>query len=169
MNLYLLRHGEAGKRVDDTPEGDANRSLTEEGRRRVERGVRGLRAVDAAFDAILSSPLLRALQTAQIVADAFRAQSVLETTPHLAPGGDPDKLLDQVAGGGGLHKGVLLVGHEPDLGQLASRLLFGEAASCLRLKKGGLIKLAVSLPYSSRCAELRWLLTPRQLVRLGKG
>jgi phosphohistidine phosphatase len=168
MNLYLLRHGEAAPANSDTPEGDEQRPLTDKGCRRMESVARGLRAVDAAFDAILSSPLLRALQTAKIVASVFRSRTRLETTPCLAPGTDAQKLIDLLTERGRIRKGLLLVGHEPDLGALATRLLFGEAIPCMRLKKGGLIRLVVSPPFAPRCAELRWLLTPRQLSELGK-
>ncbi len=168
MNLYLLRHGEAADRGSVSRDRDDERPLSDEGRRRVGRVARGLRAIGVDVDVILSSPLLRALQTAQAVAAAFRPGPRVESTPHLAPGGSATKLLELIASRHGRHDGVLLVGHEPDLGAFAASLMFGEAIPCLRLKKGGLVRLSASPPFTSRCAELLWLLTPRQLMVLGK-
>src|SRR6185436_3496825 len=85
MEIYLLRHGIAVER--DAHRGpDEERALTDEGRRKVRRGAEAMRAMKLSCDVILSSPLVRARQTAEIVAESLRLKKQLQVTEHLAPG-----------------------------------------------------------------------------------
>jgi phosphohistidine phosphatase len=161
--LLLLRHGIAQERCPDRA--DAERVLTGRGRSRtravldrlVERGLR--------VDRLISSPLLRALQTAEIAVEAGLAEAV-ETAAELAPGGDP---LASLAGwlqpdrGEPMPQRLLLVGHEPDLSLLATRLL-GAPAGALGLRKAGLAQLALppGAPWGGAVLEL--LLRPSMLL-----
>ena len=119
------------------------------------------------FDLILSSPYVRARQTAEIVAEAFNARKNLECTETLAPSGEPKKLLKRVANVSPAPEDVLLVGHEPYLSELVSLLVSGERGSSVVMKKGGLCKLEVNSLRAGRCASLAWLLTPKQMSLMG--
>ncbi len=168
MEIYILRHAIAEMRdpLDSRP--DSERALTPEGAEKMERIARGMKTLGLAFDLVLSSPFLRAKQTAEIVVRTFRIKkNLLRFSPGLAAGSAPAKLVKDLKRVGPKVKSVLLVGHEPDLSELISQLLSGDSALGIRLKKGGLCKLTSdSLPFG-RGAVLEWLLTPRQLVRLG--
>jgi phosphohistidine phosphatase len=116
------------------------------------------------FDAVVSSPLLRARQTAQIVTEALALRRKLVLTDHLAPDGSPKSLVEQLNEPGARKKNVLLVGHEPYLSQLIAVFVAGSTTAAIDLKKGGLAKLEVEKLRYARCATLAWLLTPKQLA-----
>lgn len=117
MKLYVMRHGPA---EDDSPTGrDADRALTPSGRDRVRSVAKALGAEDEAPLVIVSSPLVRALQTAEIVAAITGAP--VEVRAEMAPGGDKMALLaEQVTA---KRKRVMVVGHEPELSMLVHRLV----------------------------------------------
>jgi len=164
MNLYLLRHGIAVE--PDTLEysHDADRPLTSEGERKLGLIADAMRALDLAFDLILSSPYVRARQTAEIIAEAFSARKKLEFDHSLACGGDPKELVEHLKRRQPPLEHVLLVGHEPYLSGLVSLLVTGNANSRVVFKKGGLCKLSTESLKYGRCAVLEWLLTPRQMA-----
>lgn len=149
--LLLLRHGIAEERDGIRP--DAERALTAAGIQRTQQVVRRLQTFDLAADRLLSSPLRRARQTAEIAVAAGLAPS-LALDAALAPGGDPLPLLQ-----GGDWQRLLLVGHEPDLGELACRLI-GAPAGAITLKKAGLALLDLG----GEGVRLRLLLTPRLIL-----
>lgn len=166
MDLYLLRHGIAVERGTDGYEDDATRPLTPKGERRVRRIAKGMKRLDLTFDLILSSRLIRARQTAEIVAKTFGAVQQLKFTTHLAPDGDPEELIHELMRLDHRPKSVLLVGHEPYLSSLISTLLSGKASLKVTLKKGGLCLLTVGALRHGPCATLEWLLTPRQMMKI---
>jgi phosphohistidine phosphatase len=127
------------------------------------RNARGLRRLVGKLDELASSPLSRALQTAEIVADAF-GELEIETLPALAPGGAPRDVATWIASQGSQDGMLAVVGHEPDLGELVCWFLAGRG-SFVPLRKGGacLLELASASPGS---AKLLWSLTSRQLRRL---
>jgi phosphohistidine phosphatase len=141
---------------------DADRPLTDKGRSRLRGVVRGMKALGLSFDLILTSPYLRARQTAELVADELGAETKVERTPHLAPDGNPRALIDLIASRSSERSRTLVVGHEPYLSQLISVLLAGDARIAITMKKAGLCKLAMQTPRYGRCATLEWLLTPAQ-------
>jgi phosphohistidine phosphatase len=161
MKLYVLRHGQAGRHGDPAFANDAERPLTAQGIRRTKALARALRQWEVTFDVVLSSPLVRARQTAEIVARGLRRRDRLQATPHLSPGGDAGKLIAQINAIRPAPDSVLLVGHEPDLSELISRLCAGTEGVSLTLKKGGLCRLGVEDLREARCASLEWLLAPR--------
>jgi phosphohistidine phosphatase len=167
MNLYILRHGLAAERDPQSFPDDSRRPLLEKGEERTRLCGDALRALEVSFDRILSSPYLRASQTAEIVAATLGLKKRLEFREELAPGGDAKALLRYVNGLRPAPENVLLVGHEPDLSELISRLISGGPAAAIAMKKGGLAKLAIEaeLRYA-RCATLSWLLTPKQMALL---
>lgn len=165
MELYLLRHAIA---VDpqDFPGDDSERPLTPEGVRKMRLITKGLEAIGLSFDLIFTSPFRRAQDTAAIVASHFSVRRRLRLTATLKPRGSKRALIEEIAALNEHANGVVLVGHEPYLSTLAAILVFGRAAMGLNLKKGGLCKLSIDRIRYGRCAELDWILTPRQLIAL---
>ena len=164
MNLYILRHGIAVEPGTRGYEKDADRPLTPEGERKLSQIAEAMEALDLTFDLILSSPYLRARQTAEIVTEEFKAAKKLELSDSLTPGGSTKKLVELLNHLQPPPENVLLVGHEPHLSTLISLLVFGEATSAVVMKKGGLCKLATESLKHGRCAALEWLLTPKQMA-----
>ena len=164
MNLFLLRHAIAVEPGSLAGDSDAERPLSPEGKKKMRKIALGMKSLDLSFDLILSSPYLRARETAEIVAHEFG--SVPEFTPRLAVGGDPASLVAEVAARTKDMADVLLVGHEPQLSKLISYLLAGNSGLSVTMKKGGLCKLDVPRLRYARSATLEWLLTPSQLAHL---
>lgn len=167
MNLYLLRHGVAEERGAPGYDDDRQRPLTSKGERKLWRITEAMRELELSFDVILSSPLVRARQTAEIAAEALDAQKKLRLCDHLTPDGDARELIKTLKALNGAVENVLLVGHEPFLSELIALLVTGSKGSAVALKKGGLCKLTVHELQSGRCASLDWLLTPRQMELMG--
>ena len=116
------------------------------------------------FTRVVSSPLLRARQTAEIVAGELKLKKRLQFTDTLACGGNPKNLVGLLAGLESAPKNVLLVGHEPYLSRLISLLVTGGAdAAAIEMKKGGLCKLEADSLHAGSCSRLIWLLTPSQM------
>lgn len=164
MLLYLMRHGIA------TPRGelgldDASRALTPEGAEKVRRIGGALQRLKVEVDEIWTSSLLRAQQTAEITAGIMGITSTLRIVREIEPGGDLQSLIEQLGQKSGL-RGIMLVGHEPDMGQLASMLLCGRLDASIRFKKGGVACLEVTDGVDPGCRELQWLLTPKQMTWL---
>lgn len=164
MNLYILRHGIAEENSSLVPGSDRERRLTTEGKKKMRRIAKSMRAMELDFDLILSSPYLRAHETAQIVAKVFSLEKLLELSPALAADGNPKQLIDELKQNYRKRGHVLLVGHEPYMSRLISLLISGDASIAVTLKKGGLCKLSVKAWRHGRCASLEWLLTPSQLT-----
>jgi phosphohistidine phosphatase len=163
MTIYILRHGIA---EDPTPlrgKKDSERALTAEGRQKLRRVARAMQAMELEFDRILSSPLVRARQTAEIVAEVLNLRDKLELRDELAVDGEARELIAYVKQMRPAPVNLLLVGHEPYLSSLISLLLAGNPELGIILKKGGLGKLSVKVLRAGRCATLDWLLTPRQM------
>jgi len=162
MNLYILRHGKAGH---PSGQDDATRALTAEGRREIRKIGRWMRKEKIRFDTIATSPLVRARETAEIVARALAQKDRLEVWDELGPGGDPDTICYHAVQEG-KDAAVLLVGHEPDLSGLIGRIITGGGRASLALTKGGCAKIR-SLMYEKRpSGELQWLLTPSQMIAM---
>ena len=158
MEVYLLRHAIA---ADQPPDGhdDRARALTDEGRRKMRAAARGMRALGIAPDLLLSSPLVRAAETAQIVGDELGLQPL--EAPELAPGCSVERLQALMAQHSHIQR-IMVVGHEPDLSGIVAALTGG---SQVAMKKGMLA--AVELPADSTLdGTLLWLLPPRVLRAL---
>ena len=167
MTLYILRHGPA---ENEPPPGgdDGARRLTARGREKVREAASGIRTLQLKFDAILTSPLPRAAETAELVAAAYSGSPVPEVFPALSTGMSP---ADTVAALKPYerHDHLMIVGHEPGLSGLASLLLTGSANSVsFDLKKAGMIALELHDGIERGGAHLLWVLTPRHLRRLRK-
>jgi phosphohistidine phosphatase len=156
--LLLLRHGIAEERAPDHD--DAERALTAAGRARTQAVVAQLKRLGLACDILLSSPLRRARETAELACAAGLAPAP-QLVEGLAPGGDPWPLLPGAASA----ERVVLVGHEPDLGLLAASLI-GAPPGAVALKKAGvaLLDLEPGGPAGRPRGRLRLLIGPRQLL-----
>jgi len=166
MDLYLLRHGLVVERGTPGFENDDTRPLTPKGRRQLRKISAAFQTLELDFDLILSSPLVRARQTAEIVAAQMKLKKNLVFADELSPGGSAKNLVEKILSLKPLPKNLLLVGHEPDLGKLISFLVSGKTSAGFALKKAGLAKLEVKSLHAGQCATLAWLLTPSQLKLL---
>jgi len=160
MNLFVLRHGLAVERSIPGFKLDRDRPLTPEGRKKTRRLAALLRRLQVSFDLILTSPYIRARQTAEIVAELLGTPKALEMSPRLAPGQPLNGVVAQLKRRHSAEQ-VLLVGHEPDLSRLISILVTGKPGLALELKKGALCKLEISSLRVGRCATLQWLWPPK--------
>ncbi len=166
--LLLLRHGIAEERGDGRP--DAERALTDRGRRRTEQVARRLVDLGLGVDRLVSSPLVRARQTAEIAVAAGLAPELV-LSDALAPGADPLPQLQawwpSAASAGQRPRRLGLVGHEPDLSRLAARLI-GAGAGAIALRKAGVVLLELHEAEDAQGtvprASLRLLLSPRVLL-----
>lgn len=162
FTLYLIRHGLAGQHGDY--ENDTDRPLTAEGTRKTHQVAKRFDELGLKFDLMLTSPLVRAKQTAAILKDVGLTKH-LETSAYLAPGGNLQDWVNWLESWKASEKSLALVGHEPDLSAWAERLLWGESSGKLRLKKTGAIGLTLPLsgsPISN--SQLFWLTPPRFLI-----
>jgi phosphohistidine phosphatase len=166
MNLYLLRHGIATEPEMAGFKPDSERSLTAKGKNRLRTAARAIVELNLSFDLILSSPFRRAKQTAEIIAKYFKLREKLAFSDDLTPAGNPRLLIQQLNHFRPEPKNILLVGHEPYLGQLIALLAGGNTSLEIDFKKGGLCKLEAEFLLYGRCAKLVWLLTPRQMELL---
>ena len=123
LRLYLLRHGQAANQAEWQGE-DAARPLTADGKRKVQRGGATLRALDLNLDLIITSPLVRAQQTAEIVASALGLGARLVMDARLAPGVGPRQLKALLSTYRSA-SALMLVGHEPDFSETTSHLMGG--------------------------------------------
>ena len=166
MDLYLLRHAIAVPRGTEGYDNDEDRPLTPKGEKKMYRIAEGMKSLDLAFDVILSSPLLRARRTAEIVAEVFDLRKKLRFSEYLGTGGDEEDLIKELVDEYSSHTSLLLVGHEPDMSSLISLMVSGGPECAVTMKKGGLCRLSIDALHYGRCASLEWLLTPRQLTRI---
>lgn len=153
MELYFLRHGLA---ADANPDGhDAARPLTKEGVAKIKAAARAMRKLGVQPDALITSPLVRAHETARLVARELNVECQLSEA--LAPGCELAQLAELLAEHRAAEQ-VLLVGHEPDFSQMIGELTGGR----VQMKKGALAR--VDLPaIEPGAGALAWLLPPRVL------
>ena len=162
--LFLIRHGVAEERGDAWPD-DAKRPLSEDGIERFQRSARGLARLDVWIDVVLTSPLVRARQTADIVASAFDPRPSIITIESLAPGGSYASLVADLEKHGRKTR-IALVGHEPGIGELAARLI-GSRHS-FEFKKGAVCRIDVDEIPPVGPGDLRWFLTPKVMASIKK-
>jgi len=163
MKIHILRHGIAVVRDDLDSKNDAARRLTPKGKRQLRQTAAALKKMGLRFDLILSSPYLRAKQTAEIVAESLKLKKRLKFSGALAPDGRPEDLVRELSESKPAPENVLLVGHEPYLSSLISLLTTGGLNLAMDFKKGGLCKLEIEKLNHGQCATLVWLLTPKQM------
>lgn len=162
VTLYLVRHAIAEDRGPAWPDDDV-RPLTREGIRRWKRGARGFATLVPSVDLLLSSPLLRARQTADLLRGAWPSSPPLEDFDGLGPDVPPAVLLKRLRQRQ-VPSQVVLVGHEPSLSRLAATLLHCEGA--IEPRKGSAMAIVVSGLGTRGPGRLEWYATPRMLRRL---
>jgi phosphohistidine phosphatase len=162
--LYLIRHGLAEPRGEAWPD-DAKRPLTEQGMSRLRRSSRALARLGVSIDVVLTSPLVRTRQTAEIVAAAFAPRPAVVNVEALAPGGALSAVMAELE----KHtrrSHIVIVGHEPGIGELAARLV--GLRRPIEFKKGAVCRIDVDALPPRDPGALRWLLTPKILRSLRK-
>ena len=161
MDLYILRHGKAGQSFNRP--GDGERKLTSDGRSEIRKSARWIRKKKIRFEVIATSPLIRAKETADIVARALNQKDKVEIWEELSPGGDLDSIFYHAAQFD-KEGAVLLVGHEPSLSGLIGRIITGGENASIILAKGGMAKIRTFTFDRRPAGDLQWLLTPRQMA-----
>ena len=166
MELLVIRHGEAMDKEEfaKTGKSDDFRPLTSAGMEEMKEIARGLRELVKKIDLVVPSPLVRAVQTAEIVAAAYDIP-VSEPTPALSPDSEPEDF-EKWSADFEDAKRIAVVGHEPHLTGLVSWLLTSEDDAIMDLKKGGMCLLEFDDGIKSGKGVLNWLMTPRQLTRI---
>ena len=155
MILYLMRHANAGM-PRENPLLDAKRSLVKEGKEQCMLMARVLSALKVQVDVIVSSPLKRALQTAQFVGTELGYDAKVEISPALALDASYaafQKLLAKYAD----REGVLVVGHNPNLFQFLGRLVTGNGGAAIRMRKASIARIDLD----RHPPLLQWLIDPR--------
>lgn len=157
MEIYILRHGVA---EDVRPGGsDAQRALTNEGKEKLRQVLTRARAARVAPSLILTSPLVRAVQTAEIAAGVLGYKGKLVSARALSPGGSPQDVWEEIR----LRRNeseIILAGHEPLLSQLVAFLLNAPALQ-VDMKKGALVRIQMQHIDSEPKGVLQWMLTPK--------
>jgi phosphohistidine phosphatase len=165
MRLLIVRHADAGDREEfaQTGQPDSERPLSPKGVSQMERDAPALKLLVGTVDAIVTSPYVRARQTAEILRREFATGPLLETDT-LQPESKPrafERFLRGLEG-----DVVVCVGHEPHLGELVGWLTTGNPASFLDFRKGGACLVRFDGRPGRGKATLRWLFGPRDLKRL---
>jgi phosphohistidine phosphatase len=166
MDLFLLRHGKAFKRSPKFKP-DSIRPLTPEGEEEMHKVSRGIKRLGLDFELILTSPWVRAARTAEIFHDVTKI-GMLETSDALVGDADPAKVVQEINAKYSKYDSIVLVGHDPHMSRLLSILLSGRPDMSIDFKKAGFCKLEIGDLKAGKCACLKWLMTPKQLVRMAK-
>jgi phosphohistidine phosphatase len=157
MEIYVFRHGIAADAL--AGQSDADRALTEAGRKKTAEVVRTARHAGADPSLIVSSPYLRAIQTARIAADEFGYRGEVLSTETLFPHGTPEDVWSELRDYRD-ERAVLLAGHEPLLGRLVAWLL-GVPALRVDMKKAAMVRIDVESFGVVPQGTLRWMITPK--------
>jgi phosphohistidine phosphatase len=157
MEIYLMQHGQAF-----SGEADPERSLTPQGENQIGMSARALGRMSVGFDLILSSPKKRALQTAEIVARQLKVpEEEIKVTDTLQPNSPALEAINYIKAYEDKAR-VLLTGHLPSLGEIASHLLSQESRVAIDFNMGGVCRIDVH-PLQPGSGELKWVLAPEQL------
>jgi phosphohistidine phosphatase len=165
MILYVVRHAIA----EDAPTGgdDGARKLTGPGRKKMKAAAAGLRALRVSPGVVLTSPLVRAVETAAIVVAALQRAPAPRELAALTPDVAPTDTLKALRAFG-RRDDVMIVGHEPNLSRTIAVLLSGATdGASIELKKGACAALELAA-FEPGEATLHWLLQPRVLRQLGR-
>jgi phosphohistidine phosphatase len=166
MKVVLFRHGPAGTRDGIRWPDDDERPLSAQGKLKTHAAAVGLAQMEREVTQIVTSPLKRCLETADLLNDVLHPLEGVVTLGALAPAGSRDAILQSLSGFRA-EASLVLVGHEPDLGRLAGWLVFNSGET-LPLKKAGACGLEFDGPVRPGGAVLSWLLAPRYLREMGK-
>jgi phosphohistidine phosphatase len=163
IHLYLVRHAIADERGPKWPD-DTKRPLTTEGRIRMETQVAGLEALGVEIEEVLTSPLVRTRQTAEILVQGLSSRPKLSELAALAPGHNAKEMLNALKSYSKRTR-LALVGHEPGIGDLSAALI--GTRNPITFKKGGVALVKVDrLPPEPGSGALCWFLSPKILRQL---
>ena len=165
MNLYIIRHAIAVDEGTSDYEQDSERPLTDKGRKKMRQIAKGLHNLGVEFDLILSSPYVRARETAEILADVFKMKKMIVFSDNLIPLGNPELLITEINEKYSVDS-MALVGHEPHLSTLVGLLAAENGKIDVTLKKGGVCYLSADDLHHEHRATLEWLLTPGILMEI---
>ena len=165
MKIYLIRHSNAVDPGTPGYEDDSARPLTEKGRDKMEKIASALKALGIAPDLIVSSPYLRAKETAEILAKGLKYKPDIAFSDALVPMENADRIIGEINEKYSVDE-LVLVGHEPCLSVLIGTLIAGNPELTINLKNGGVCCLSSDDLHTERKAVLEWLLTPKILSEL---
>lgn len=165
MKLYLIRHSNAVEIGEGDYEDDSQRPLTEQGCKKMERIASALSRLGMKPDMIVSSPYVRAHQTAQILALALKYKQEIEFNEALVPMGEADTIIGEINEKYFVDE-LVLVGHEPSMSLLIGTLTASNPQMAITMKKGSVCCLEADDLRVDRTASLEWLLTPKILSAL---
>src|SRR5579884_4212348 len=157
MEIYVFRHGIAEDAAAGEP--DSSRKLTDEGKEKTAAVAKMARAANVRPSAILSSPYVRAVETARIAARELEFEGKLITAPELAPHGSPENVWNLIRERRE-DDSILLAGHEPLLSRLVAYLLASPALQ-VEMKKSALVRIDVDSLRGAPHGILRWMLVPK--------
>jgi phosphohistidine phosphatase len=163
LELYLVRHAIAAERGPKYPD-DSLRPLTPAGSEKFAESVPGLIEMDVGIDVCLTSPFVRARETAMILSAGLKPKPPVVEIDALKPGGRAQAIAEAIKTHAKRHRRLALVGHEPDLGELAARLL--GARGLVAFKKGAVCLIETDGATPAGPGTLRWMLTPKALRAL---
>jgi phosphohistidine phosphatase len=164
MEIWILRHAKAEEGGPATP--DEERALTAGGHERMRSVAKAIARLEPKLDAILTSPLLRARQTAEPVARALSLQDDLIESDALSPDADPKEILQEIGKRG--FRRVLVVGHMPNLGKLLGYLLTGRSSTSIDIKKAALARIEFEGETPEPPGTLTLLLTSQDLAKAAR-
>ena len=165
MKIYLIRHSNAVDPGTPGYEDDSLRPLTEKGRDKMKDIASALKGLDVNSDLIVSSPYVRAQQTAEILAKVLKYKQELTFSDALVPMGNADNIIGEINEKYSVDE-LVLVGHEPCLSVLIGTLTAGNPELAINIKNGGVCCLSSDDLHTERKAVLEWLLTPKILSEL---
>jgi len=166
MNLYIIRHAIAVDEATSDYASDSERPLTDKGRKKMRQIAKALRSLGVEFDLILSSPYIRACETAEVLADVFKMKNKIVFSDHLIPEGNPELLIGEINEKHTVDS-LAIVGHEPYLSALIGSLVTDTSKIEINLKKGGVCHLSADdLHHNDHRATLEWLLPPGILIEI---
>lgn len=159
MKLYLVRHGIAVDRLSGNIRTDFDRPLTPEGIDETEEVAEALKRLGVKPDLLVSSPLVRARQTAEIFGKKLDCREPIQISNSLQPSGDTTDLYKDLAKTKANE--IMFFGHEPDIGELALRLIHAGNHSTLPFKKAGVCRIDVTQLPTSAPGTMKWMITPK--------
>ena len=162
MRIYLFRHGEALSKSDPSVSSDPQRPLIEEGIRRTRLAAEALAKFEIPFDAVYTSPWVRAKQTAKIVCEILGLNNVLHEMDELAGDRAVEDVMNALAKQS-RHEEIILVGHNPLLGDIAAYLLSLSEGMQVDLKKSGICAVETDRVPPKNPGTLLWAMTNKQL------
>jgi phosphohistidine phosphatase len=165
MELYILRHAIALSCSEAEVSQDAERPLSTEGKEKMKRIAAAMKHLGIEVDLVLSSPYVRARDTALMAHDGMGLKNCLEFSDALASGQDTKLVLDELNGVFKKKERIMVVGHEPDLSALIGRIT-GQGRLSVEMKKAGLAKIEITATNPELRGTLEFLLTPKVMLHI---